>query len=60
MAKEQWGQTSGYKEYEENANNQSPDAQKMGLVQCILLVENLLKISVKLPEVERLYLWQKQ
>ena len=28
-AKEQWGQTPEYKEYEENANNQSPDTQKM-------------------------------
>lgn len=28
LAKEQWGQTVEYKEYEEKTNNQSPDTQK--------------------------------
>ena len=36
-AKEQWGQTSEYKEYEENANNQSPDAQKMAWKNLMLI-----------------------
>ena len=49
-AKEQWGQTSEYKEYEENANNQSPDAQKMAWKNLMLIFVEFGKMKDKEPE----------
>ena len=37
-AKEQWGHTTEYKEYEEKVKNQSPDAKKrLGKISCLYL-----------------------
>ena len=49
-AKEQWGQTPEYKEYEENANNQSPDTQKMAWKNLMLIFVEFGKMKDKEPE----------
>ena len=49
-AKEQWGQTSEYKEYEKNAKNQSPDTQKMAWKELMLIFVEFGKMKDKEPE----------
>ena len=49
-AKEQWGQTSEYKEYEENVNNQSLDAQKMAWKNLMLIFVEFGNMKDKEPE----------
>ena len=49
-AKEQWGQTPEYKEYEENANNQSPDTQKIAWQNLMLIFVEFGKMKAKKPE----------
>ena len=48
-AKAQWGQTSEYKEYEENAKNQSPDTQKIAWKNLILIFVEFGKMRDKEP-----------
>lgn len=48
-AKAQWGQTSEYKEYEENAQNQSPDTQKMAWKNLMLIFVEFGKLRDKEP-----------
>ena len=49
-AKEQWGQTSEYKEYEEKANNQSSDTQEMAWKNLMLIFVEFGKMKDKEPE----------
>ena len=49
-AKEQWGQTSEYKEYEEKLGKQSPEAQKMAWQNLMLIFAEFGKMTDKSPE----------
>lgn len=49
-AKEQWGQTPEYKEYEKKANKQSLDAQKMAWQNLMLIFAEFGKMRGKKPE----------
>ena len=49
-AKEQWGQTAEYKEYEEKTSNQSPEAQKQALRNFMLIFVEFGKMTDKKPE----------
>ena len=49
-AKEQWGQTAEYKEYEEKTGNQSPEAQKQALRNFMLIFVEFGKMTDKKPE----------
>ena len=49
-AKEQWGQTSEYKEYEEKAINQSSDEQKIAWQNLMLIFVEFGKMTDKKPE----------
>lgn len=49
-AKEQWGQTAEYKEYEEKTGNQSPEAQKQALRNFMLIFAEFGKMTDKKPE----------
>ena len=49
-AKEQWGQTAEYKEYEEKTGNQSPGAQKQALRNFMLIFVEFGKMTDKKPE----------
>lgn len=49
-AKEQWGQTAEYKEYEEKTSKQSPEAQKQALQNFMLIFVEFGKMIDKKPE----------
>ena len=49
-AKEQWGQTAEYKEYEEKTGKQSPEAQKQALQNFMLIFVEFGKMTDKKPE----------
>ena len=49
-AKEQWGQTAEYKEYEEKTGKQSPEAQKQALQNFMLIFVEFGKMIDKKPE----------
>ena len=49
-AKEQWGQTAEYKEYEEKTGKQSPEAQKQALQKFMLIFVEFGKMIDKKPE----------
>ena len=49
-AKEQWGQTAEYKEYEEKTSKQSPEAQKQALQNFMLIFVEFGKMMDKKPE----------
>ena len=49
-AKEQWGQTAEYKEYEEKTGDQSPEAQKQALRNFMLIFVEFGKMTDKKPE----------
>lgn len=49
-AKEQWGQTAEYKEYEEKTSKQSPEAQKQALQNFMLIFLEFGKMIDKKPE----------
>lgn len=49
-AKEQWGQTAEYKEYEEKTGKQSPKAQKQALQNFMLIFVEFGKMTDKKPE----------
>ena len=49
-AKEQWGQTAEYKEYEEKTGKQSPEAQKQALRNFMLIFVEFGKMTDKKPE----------
>ena len=49
-AKEQWGQTAEYKEYEEKTSKQSPEAQKQALQNFMLIFVEFGKMIGKKPE----------
>ena len=50
QAKEQWGHTLEYKEYEERTNNQSSDTQKMAWQNLMLIFVEFGKMKDKKPE----------
>lgn len=50
MAKERWGQTPEYKEYEEKSENQSPDTKKQALQNLMLIFAEFGKMTDKKPE----------
>ena len=50
QAKEQWGHTPEYKEYEERTNNQSSDTQKMAWQNLMLIFVEFGKMKDKNPE----------
>lgn len=52
QAKEQWGQTAEYKEYEERANRQSPDTQKAAWKNLMQIFEEFGKMKEKEPDSE--------
>ena len=49
-AKEQWGQTTEYKEYEEKTGKQSPEVQKQAWQNLMLIFVEFGKITEKKPE----------
>ena len=49
-AKEQWGQTAEYKEYEEKTGKQSPETQKQALQNFMLIFVEFGKMTDKKPE----------
>ena len=49
-AKEQWGQTPEYKEYEEKAGSQSTETQKQALQNLMLIFVEFGKMTDKKPE----------
>jgi len=59
-AKEQWGQTPEYKEYEGKTNNQSPDTQKMAWQNLMLIFVEFGKMKDKSPESEAVQLQVKK
>lgn len=60
QAKEQWGQTVEYKEYEEKTNNQSPDTQKLAWKNLMLIFADFGKIKEKDPSNEEVQLQVKK
>lgn len=51
-AKEQWGETPEYQEYEEKTGSQSPDTQKMAWQNLMLIFSEFGKMTDKKPEEE--------
>lgn len=49
QAKEQWGQTAAYKEYEAKTKNQSPDTQKLAWKNLMLIFVDFGKMKEKEP-----------
>lgn len=49
-AKEQWGQTAEYKEYEEKTGKQSPEAQKQALQNFMMIFVEFGKMTDKKPD----------
>lgn len=60
QAKEQWGQTVEYKEYEEKTNNQSPDTQKLAWKNLMLIFADFGKMKEKDPGNEEVQLQVKK
>lgn len=60
QAKEQWGQTVEYKEYEEKTNNQSPDTRKAAWKNLMLIFVDLGKMKEKEPGNEEVQLQVKK
>lgn len=60
QAKEQWGQTVEYKEYEEKTNNQSPDIRKAAWKNLMLIFVDLGKMKEKEPGSEEVQLQVKK
>ena len=60
QAKEQWGQTAEYKEYEEKTNKQSPDTQKLVWKNFMLIFVEFGKMKEKEPGDEEVQLQVKK
>ncbi|MDE6251376.1 MAG: MerR family transcriptional regulator [Lachnospiraceae bacterium] len=60
QAKEQWGQTVEYKEYEEKTNNQSLDTQKLAWKNLMLIFADFGKMKEKEPGNEEVQLQVKK
>ena len=59
-AKEQWGETSEYKEFEEKTNKQSSDIQKMAWKNLMLIFVEFGKMKDKKPEHEEVQIQVKK
>ena len=59
-AKEQWGQTAEYKEYEGKASRQSPEVQKQAWKNLMLIFAGFGKMMDKKPEDEEVQLKVKE
>ena len=54
-AKEQWGQTTQYREYEEKTRQQSPDTQKMAWQNLMLIFKEFGELREKEPDSQEVH-----